>query len=177
VTPKRINQIQQTKNDITEALFNLLHSKRLNHIAIGELARTAGYARRTFYRHFADLEDVLDYQADRLTVELFARLNQPAHLAFTGMVSIFFVFWNDHRDFLRIMLENDRLYLIESSWVRHLNENRLERMDLRGDRYAQLFGLGGMFMLLSQWTREDFRQSPREMIAIAHDIQAHFMQH
>lgn len=177
MTPKRINQIQQTKNDITEALFNLLHSKRLNHITIGELTRTAGYARRTFYRHFADLEDVLGYQAGQLTVELFARLNQPDQLAFTGMVSIFFAFWNDHRDFLKIMLENDRFYLIESSWVRHLNENRLEKDDLHGDRYAQLFGLGGMFMLLSQWTREKFSRSPREMIAIAHDIQEHFMQH
>ena len=57
--PKRLEQIQNTRNDFQTALLLILKEKRLETIKVAALAEKAGYSRRTFYRHYIEIGDIL----------------------------------------------------------------------------------------------------------------------
>lgn len=50
-----------TKNALSGALKQLLQTKTLGDITVGELAQTAGVSRKTFYYHFQDIYDLLEW--------------------------------------------------------------------------------------------------------------------
>lgn len=56
---KRKEANLRVKNNITKALFQLMHEKSFSDISISELIRTAGVARVSFYRNYDSKEDVL----------------------------------------------------------------------------------------------------------------------
>lgn len=56
---KRKEENLRVKNNITKALFDLMHEKSFSDISITELIRTAGVARVSFYRNYESKEDVL----------------------------------------------------------------------------------------------------------------------
>lgn len=56
---KRKEANMRVKNNITKALFHLMHEKSFSDISISELIRAAGVARISFYRNYNSKEDVL----------------------------------------------------------------------------------------------------------------------
>lgn len=50
-----------TKAALSGALKRLLQTKTLDNITIGELTQTAGVSRKTFYYHFQDIYDLLEW--------------------------------------------------------------------------------------------------------------------
>lgn len=56
---KRKEANMRVKNNITKALFQLMHEKSFSDISISELTRAAGVARVSFYRNYDSKEDVL----------------------------------------------------------------------------------------------------------------------
>ena len=56
---KRKEANMRVKNNITKALFQLMHEKSFSDISISELIRVAGVARVSFYRNYDYKEDVL----------------------------------------------------------------------------------------------------------------------
>lgn len=56
---KRKEANMRVKNNITKALFHLMHEKSFSDISITELIRVAGVARVSFYRNYDSKEDVL----------------------------------------------------------------------------------------------------------------------
>lgn len=55
---------RRTKGRIKDALLVLLASRGFNELSVSELCREAGVTRSTFYRHFANLSDVVDELID-----------------------------------------------------------------------------------------------------------------
>lgn len=75
---------QRTKTAIQKALLSLMTVKRYSDITITELAKKAKIGRKTFYLHFANLEDVVhsweaDYLAD-LKAKAGSKIAPPASL-------------------------------------------------------------------------------------------------
>ena len=63
---------KSTKNQIMNALAELLRVKRLDDITVTELVEKCGISRQAFYYHFSDLYGVVDYgiqQLDELGVD------------------------------------------------------------------------------------------------------------
>ncbi|MCD8200511.1 MAG: TetR/AcrR family transcriptional regulator [Clostridia bacterium] len=60
----------RTRETFIEALWIMLKKHPVNKITIGELAKTAGYNRGTFYEYFSDIYDVM-HQAENELVEAF----------------------------------------------------------------------------------------------------------
>ena len=53
------------KQMIAEALTKLLEHKRVDKITVKELVDACGISRQTFYYHFQDIMDVIEWLADR----------------------------------------------------------------------------------------------------------------
>ena len=64
---------KSTKNEILEALGDLLQTKQLDDITVTELVERCGISRQAFYYHFSDLYGVVDY-AIQLLMEQLAQL-------------------------------------------------------------------------------------------------------
>jgi len=56
-----MNKAIKTKNQISQALIELLNNKPLDLITIKELAKKAEISRTAFYNNFNNLDDVLKY--------------------------------------------------------------------------------------------------------------------
>ena len=63
---KREEANMRVKNNITKALFQLMHEKSFSDISISELVRVAGVARVFFYRNYDSKEDVLEQFRDTI---------------------------------------------------------------------------------------------------------------
>ena len=57
---------KSTKNQIMNALAELLQTKRLDDITVTELVEQCGLSRQAFYYHFSDLYGVVDYGIQQL---------------------------------------------------------------------------------------------------------------
>lgn len=54
-------RVLKTKKAIREAMFSLLHETSLESITVSDLCRRADIRRATFYKHFRDKNDCLEY--------------------------------------------------------------------------------------------------------------------
>lgn len=61
---------KSTKNQIMNALAELLQAKRLDDITVTELVEKCGISRQAFYYHFSDLYGVVDYGVQQLLDQL-----------------------------------------------------------------------------------------------------------
>lgn len=168
---RRQRQIDRTKEDFLHALDRLLLAKRLSAITVSALCDEAHYARRTFYRHFTSVRDVLTSRIDAETARLYADLGRSHGFAET--VGRFFGFWQRRTQLLRILDDNDCLHLLLKSWTDDLDRSALARIDTDGTRYGPYFGLGGMYQMLVLWCARDFRDTPQELELAASRIVRH----
>lgn len=72
---KQDKRTVQTKNQIVDALVQLIHSKGFNNINVTDLTRTAGIGRGTFYIHYLDKFDLLNKVEAKLLGEIKEVLN------------------------------------------------------------------------------------------------------
>lgn len=63
-------RIQKTRAAIQNSLFDLLGEKELSKISISELCRRAQINRKTFYRHYNNIEDIIEEFENQLLGEL-----------------------------------------------------------------------------------------------------------
>ena len=64
------------KDLISNALITLLYEKKIGLITITELCVKAQVSRRTFYRHFTDKNDVVDYYITKIMKNLALELRK-----------------------------------------------------------------------------------------------------
>ncbi|ETY72620.1 hypothetical protein LFAB_17115 [Lactiplantibacillus fabifermentans T30PCM01] len=169
----RTVQIEQTKQDFTTALLQLMADQPLDKISVAAVVTRAGYARRTFYRHFTTLDDVLRAKIDALTLLLYQQLAHSHTFSFEETVQTFFVFWQPHQDLLKLLAQNNRLYLLEDSWSNNLADSQLSTIAMAHADYFQQFALGGMFAMLKHWVQQGATESPQAMVTIATAIRQH----
>jgi AcrR family transcriptional regulator len=62
-------RVWKSMDAIAKSLFRLIHSKPYQTITVSEVCNKAGITRKTFYRNFASLDDVIDFS-------VYARLRQ-----------------------------------------------------------------------------------------------------
>lgn len=66
------------KQQITDALLQLLDKKSLEKITVRELAELCGISRQTFYYHFGDVFDAVDWWSRQSAEQIAARQHARA---------------------------------------------------------------------------------------------------
>lgn len=162
---------------LSRGLMDLLEIRSYQDITVTALCEYSQIARRTFYRHFATIEDVLFCAVSEMIKEFIREMNAKEKAAYKEIVIAYFLFWEKYAGFLR-NLERDHLThvvfteyikcLYEVPWV-FLPANNLSTVtDVFNCKLA--FGSGGLWSLLTYWIAGGCRQSGERLAEILCDI-------
>lgn len=167
---RRNNQIRKTQIDFIDALLNLLKQHNINEIRINDLVKKAGYSRRTFYRHFLSLEDILKIEVSDLVLKMFDVLNNlNDDTSFQDIVKTFFDYWKNKIDVLVILKKQKLFYLLQQCAFENIKYSKLAKMlsNEKNSIYVESFALSGMFALLEIWIENGYVQTTKEMEEVA----------
>ncbi len=174
VQRKESPQSMLSKELITKALLELMQEKPYKQINISELTKRADLSRRTFYRHFTTIDEVLDYLLlDGVGKFTEFYLNKHPQNLQSSMLT-FFTYWETHKPFLLLLKKNGLLFLLLEKFLPEAHQKLAEKMSVTKDcvnyEYVLCFCTGGMWNLLVSWLNEGATASPAEMSNIADDI-------
>lgn len=94
--PRKDSGIKPVRTRIVNALWELFDDRSLEQITVQDIADTAGCNRTTFYRHYADMQDLIEAVEDSLT---------PSDLP--GLVTESFVDDEGYRRLSAYLIEED----------------------------------------------------------------------
>lgn len=89
----------ETRQDIVNALIQLMSQKNLNKIYVKDIASQAKITRQTFYRYFQDKYDVINWYYDTNIETLFVSTNSVAGIRRNLITK--FDFYKDHMMFFK----------------------------------------------------------------------------
>jgi AcrR family transcriptional regulator len=154
---------------IENGLMELMQKDKFEDITATDLCRYLQLPRRSFYRYFSDMEDVLDC--------LMNHTFQDMAIADTGLtvaeLEKYYEFWFRNRALLNALAHSGMYGKITEYAMRYSNRDSLKKylpvndlgMDL--SREMNLFVISGLSSLMISWHAEGFRKTPRQMACIA----------
>ena len=155
---------------IENGLMELMQKYRFEDITATDLCRYLELPRRSFYRYFENMEDVLD--------SLMNHTFQDMAIADTGFtvaeLEKYYEFWL-HRKSLLNSLANSGMYskIVEYA-MRYTNKESMKKylpahtseMDLSQE--MNLFVITGLASMMISWHADGFQKTPHQMACIAH---------
>lgn len=160
-----------TKESLYTALIELMTEMPYEKISVTDITKRAGVSRMAYYRHYDSKEDIFTKHLEDLFVDyqkqVIAERNNILHA-----MGLFFSFFRSQQALL-IHLHKAQLSLTLlakfDEYVAHL----LKHFDLNPSldpsilRYKIEFIAGGLFQLLNDWLKHDFKPSNEEMGILA----------
>ncbi|WEV38714.1 TetR/AcrR family transcriptional regulator [Lactobacillus sp. ESL0680] len=159
----RIKQIKISKDLLVTALLDLMFEQPFNTITISQLAQKSGVSRRTFYRHFQKLEDVLSYYLENLLQLLIKQLMKQKKFDLPNIVTQFFEFWEQYTDFLFILDKNNLFYLIFGNFFPKIPIEHGNYQNIEEESYAYYFIIGGLCNSLLKWIKDGAKLKPDDI--------------
>lgn len=157
---------------IEQGLLDLMLQKRFEEITVAELCRNLDLSRRSFYRYFDDLEDVLDSLLDHTYMDMAV----PDELQSMEELEYTFGYWLEQRDLLEALWKSGMSTKIVECTLRYSSQNVIEKRMLNHDpnldylKEAVLFVNSGLGSLVITWHIEGFQKTPRQMAQIAYQL-------
>ena len=180
MTEKRKENPQRalSKNLIVHALMNLMKEKPYKEIKVTELAQRADLSRRTFYRHFATIDEVLDFTLQQISEQYRCYQTEQNPTDLKSVIYIYFLYFEKRKDFLFTLHKNGLLYLLLQKVRPVPNSNKATAL-LSEDttnaliEYAICFSIGAIGSLLEKWIETGATYSAKEMADITEKILQH----
>jgi AcrR family transcriptional regulator len=155
---------------IENGLLDLMQKYRFEDITATDLCRYLELPRRSFYRYFENMEDVLDC--------LMNHTFQDMVIADTGLtvtaLEKYYEFWLCRKSLLNALAHSGMHSKITEYAMRYANAESLKR-HLPGNapgadlsREINLFMISGLASLMIYWHADGFQKTPREMACIAY---------
>lgn len=158
------------KECIADSLLGLMQQKPYDKISLQEITQNAGVGRATYYRNFSSKSEILTFKL----VRMWQRWAQEHQLDGKGRYTLrnaadFFGFCYSIRDIHRTICQAGMQSAAYEAFYQIL-------MPLCGpsteDSYRFRFFCYGVYGLLDEWAKRDYRESPREMTDIFYNIVA-----
>ena len=155
---------------IENGLLELMQERKFDEITVTDLCRHLDLSRRSFYRYFRDIEDVLDALLNHAFQEM---VIADSSLTIPEMEKVY-DFWLRHKHVLGALANSGMHSKIVQYALKYADEealkNHLSTDDLgKGlSREMNLFVVSGLSSLLISWYAEGFQKTPRQMAEIAH---------
>lgn len=153
---------EQSRQLLVDALFTLLADNHYGEITVTDLTTQAQLARRTFYRSFANKDELLAFYGHRLWQQYqTARQAQvPASADLTATITFFFQFWWSERARLRLLIRQDLFTGLLARAHVHLTPQDLGITNEMTPTYLPNFLLGGLWTTLNTWLAQTDPESP-----------------
>ena len=155
---------------IEKGLLERMEKCRFEDITVTDLCQQLDLSRRSFYRYFRDMEDVLD--------SLMHHTFQDMAITDTGLtvgeLEKYYDFWLRHKALLNALARSDMRSKIAEYAMRYSNEESLKKYLIPHDpgldlsREMNLFVTSGLSSLIISWHAEGFQKTPHQMACIAY---------
>ncbi|SEQ34713.1 transcriptional regulator, TetR family [Streptococcus equinus] len=172
----KVKQIKDTKDRLFCSLICLMKDKSYEEIKIKDILEISQVSRRTFYRHFANKQELLNYYFEKVIDEyLKKRQNFAQSESFEEMVAGSLEFWYHKRNVLSILIKHQHFDLFFQKF-----DSRTRKIfdsitlpwfaysdDVAKINYAVEFIAGGYYNVLRTWLKKENPEKPEE---IAQDV-------
>lgn len=171
-------RVRRTRNQLQNALIELLREKPLQGITVRELTERADVNRGTFYAHYKDIYDMVEQMENQLLGEFETLLDNypPDSLAkdLYPLLSDVFCFVEKNRDLFPTFLGWQTADRFLRRFSRVIYDKCLRDWagmyplgDLSEPNYYLEFVVSGAASLVYTWVKRDFRESPEEMARLS----------
>lgn len=169
----KTRQSAQRQRQISDVLFQMLRKNKLDDISICSFCRKAQIPRRTFYRYFDTLRDVVQYRFD-VWKDDYNRFRKEqgfsSDVSPVQKIEQFLMFWEDQADFLEAIYYNNFLSALAAKIIASNldipNLNRLinNKGDVLDPEELLYFVIGGLMSVLI-WDRNSKQRHSREELS------------
>lgn len=160
-----------TKHALEASLKHLLLKKPLNKITISDIAEDCGISRMTFYYHFKDIYDLVEWTCTEEASKALAG-NKTYNTWQEGLVNIFNAVLENKPIVLNVFHSVSReqleryLYAVTYELLIQVIEEQSVNMSVRQDdkeRIAHFYKYAFVGVMLD-WVRHDMRDDPQKMV-------------
>lgn len=172
---KESPQSKLSKNLLVHALLELLNEKPYKQINITELTEKADLSRRTFYRHFTTIDEVLDFTLEQIHEQFVIYSKEKKITDLKSTIYVYFSYWQKRKAFLLTLKENGLLFILQNKFSPRYHQGKNSVTDVTEDviEYAVWFTSGAIWSLLIKWLEDDTKYTPEEMADIVQKILQH----
>ena len=155
------NQDKNTyvKQQITTTLLELLKEKELSDINIGEITKNAQVSRNSFYRNYADKEDIIKNISYQLLSEWIMNGNKK-HLLECRIIRASFYALKQHGDMMMLIQKRGLFHLFKESYLTIWGPS--ETMD-NMTAYTVVFVANGILGWIEEWLKRGMCESAETM--------------
>lgn len=143
---------------------------------ITQITNQAQLSRRTFYRHFTTIDDLLIYHLEKISEELAEDFRQAMAKSstFEDYVVIYFSFWERNKNLLNLLQRHQLLSFLAVVFMPSvLKQLPTGTGNLNAD-YFFYFLFGGMQNLLLKWVEDGMLLTSKDIGKIASTIHQHW---
>ena len=153
---------EQSKEKLANALLTVMKQYSFKEITITQLAQEANLSRKTFYRLFADKDEVLSYLFQNLYIECFEQIKSQHTQHYWDIVQCYFDFWEERKSLLLLFKQSNLLpvlfdgaYNYSFSIFEYIRTKDVaEHLSLELP-YLLAYSVGGMHSMLLKWVEND----------------------
>ncbi len=166
----------QTKKKMIDVFCELYRHKPIEKITVREITQISKYNRSTFYQHFNDIYDLLDY----LETDVLSYLKETAELNFKDIGDVatsahrVAKLYDEKSDYLSALLGDygsirfiDKIKSEMATEVKNSNFSHLSEETLQ---YVQEFGLSTMISMFRLWHKNNKNISAEEFVTLTYDL-------
>ncbi|RCX18606.1 TetR family transcriptional regulator [Fontibacillus phaseoli] len=162
-----------SKNMLAQGLVGLLREEEYKDITITKLCDHAQIARRTFYRNFETIEDVLAYSIAGIMGEFVKELNAHVYEDLRTVATVYFAFWEKHARLLLLLSKNNLIHIVFTQYIHYLHQfpktlwlNGKVPPDEGSFAVRLAYISGGLWSVLTYWISSGCQQCPSELAGI-----------
>jgi len=149
-----VSQLKTAKETIIQAFLNLLDKKAFEDLSVKEIVQKAAISRSTFYLHFADKFELLEYVRRKLN-DTFLSFYQQSSANREKPITLYLC---EHVFKYRSFYEKE---FTDANEIRKLsNKLAAHLLEVFGDQDYSIFASYGTIGYLSIWVNDDFLISP-----------------
>lgn len=172
---KRQQRTEQTKKNISLALYALLLRKPYDEISVSDICRKADVSRVSFYHYYDKKDDILIQFSDERFAEFFDDFTKLEAMTFEDLIIEIFRFLKKNSRqlaILRYAKREDILLEQFHSYGRYIFSNTQTSKLLKNKDNAYLipFLVGGLFQVIMRWLDEGMTSTPEELSRAVMDI-------
>ncbi|MGL4741389.1 MAG: TetR/AcrR family transcriptional regulator [Sarcina sp.] len=162
---------KMTKELFSNALKEYMKKKPINKITVNELAQSCGFSRRTFYRYFKDIYDLLEW-----TYQIEIKEKIDGYIDFEhwqeGLLDVFCYFYSNKEISTSIIKYSKRKYLekflntLFKDSIRDVIQKEKHYDILSEDKKEFLINFYTITFtgILIDWIENDMKENPEEII-------------
>lgn len=159
---------ENMKYYLADALKRCMKRALLEKVTVGEIAEECGTSRQTFYRHFKDKYDLVNWYFDKILQESFEHMGEGRTI-FEGLVNKF-QYIEEERMFFKAAFKNDAqnnlrehdFHLILAFYTERIEGKTGMKMPDHLRFLLEMYCQGSIYMTV-QWVLGKIKGSPEEM--------------